>query len=73
MASRSGVLEDIIVSPSIKNNIIDSTMLWQKGDHVVDHLVTKFGIVFLKFDSLDELLSRAGEMQELIFPKVKPI
>lgn len=73
MASQSGVLEDIVVSPSIENNIIGSMMWWQQGDRVVDHLVAKFGIVFLKFDSLDELLTRSGVMHELIFPRVKPI
>lgn len=66
MASRPGVLDTIEIAPSIESNIIESVMWWRQGDKIKNHLATKFGIVFLKFDTLSELLIKSDEMQELI-------
>ena len=33
----------------------------------INHLVTKFGIVFLQFNSLSELLTKSDKMNELIY------
>ena len=71
MASRSGILDSVVIEPSIEKNIIDSMMWWTHGDKVENHLITKFGIVFLKFDSQDELLSQSKEMQRLICANIK--
>ena len=46
-------------------------MWWETADPVENHLVAKFGIVFLRFDSLDELVSKSGAMQNLIRANVK--
>ena len=70
MASESGVLDNITIDPSIENNIIDSMNWWSHGDWIDNYLVTKFGIVFLKFDSLDEMLDKSENMQKLIHANV---
>lgn len=70
MTSRTGTLKDIEIDPAIENNIVDSMMWWQAGDKVENYLVAKFGIVFLKFDSIDELLNKSDNMQDLIQAKV---
>ncbi|MDC1288184.1 ATP-grasp domain-containing protein [Gammaproteobacteria bacterium] len=71
MAAQSGILDRVVTDPSIAENIIDSMMWWKIGDPVENHLVTKFGIVFLKFGSLDELLNKSEAMQNLIRAEVK--
>ena len=72
MASRTGVLETIRFDPSIRNNVVDEMLWWQEGEEITDLLVAKFGIVFLKFNSQQELLARSDSMQELIQAVVKP-
>ena len=71
MASQAGVLESVEIDPAIEGNIIDRMMWWQPGDRIDNHLVAKFGIVFLKFASLNELLIKSEAMQNLIHARVK--
>ena len=71
MAAQSGILDSVVIDPSIAGNIIDSMMWWKSGDPVENHLVAKFGIVFLRFDSLDELSSKSRVMQNLIRANIK--
>lgn len=73
MTSRPGVLDSVVIDPLIEKNIIDSMMWWTPGDKVENHLISKFGIVFLKFDSQDELLSKSNEMQSFICANIKSI
>jgi hypothetical protein len=41
--------------------------MWGKpGDRVDDYLTAKFGIVFLRFDSAEEMRHREPQMPELI-------
>lgn len=69
MSNRPGKVNDIIFDQTIEKNIIDKFMWWEKGDQVSDILIAKFGIVFLKFDTEEEMLDKTERMQELI--KVK--
>ncbi len=70
MASKPGVLEDIEINHEVEGNIIESLMWWQPGDKIYNHLLSKFGIVFLKFNSLNELKYRSVEMPMLISAKI---
>ena len=73
MASRTGTLENVVIDPSIEKNIIDSVMWWDSGDKVDNYLAAKFGIAFLKFDSMDELLIKSEKMHEFIRTNIKPM
>ena len=53
MVPQSGILDSVVIDPSITGNIIDSMMWWKTGDPIENHLIAKFGVVFLKFESLD--------------------
>ncbi len=70
MSGRPGRLKDVIFDPSIKRNVIDRLMWWKVGDPVLDIMTSKFGIVFLKFDSQEEMLDKTERMQELIHVEV---
>ncbi len=71
MCSANGILEDISYDNSIKSNIIEQFLWWKKGDIVTDFLTAKFGIVFLKFQTKEEMLDKTEKMQELIQVKIK--
>ena len=66
MCSANGRVRDVIYDPSIRDNIVEKFMWWQKGDIVEDYMTAKMGIVFLSFASRDEMLSKTAAMQELI-------
>lgn len=70
MSAHSGKIKNIIFDAKIKKNIIDKLMWWKKGDQVIDVMTSKFGIVFLKFDSKDEMMDKTERMHDLIRVKI---
>jgi biotin carboxylase len=71
MADRNGMLSDIQFSTEIEHNIVDKVMFWEEGLCVDDYLTQKFGIVFMKFDSMDEMSEKSTNMQKYIKPIVE--
>jgi biotin carboxylase len=71
MSAKPGKVKNIVFDSSIKKNIIDQLMWWKKGDYVSDIMTSKFAIVFLKFDSMEEMLTKTEQMQELIYVEVE--
>jgi biotin carboxylase len=72
MADHNGVVRDIQFSPKIVSNIIGKDMFWERGARVNDYLTQKFGIVFMKFNSMDEMLERSANMHKYIRPIIEP-
>jgi hypothetical protein len=70
MTSQNGILKNISISPSVESNIIDQLIWWQKGEQVRDFLTHKFGIVFLQFSSVEEMLHKTEAMQNLIYAEM---
>ncbi|MCM8796077.1 MAG: ATP-grasp domain-containing protein [Candidatus Omnitrophica bacterium] len=66
MSEKPGKLKEIIFDHSIERNIIEKFLWYRPGDIIEDYLTAKFGIVFLKFDSMEEMLYKSERMQELI-------
>ena len=66
MSARSGKVKNIVFDKSIARNVIDQFMWWKKGDLVTDVMTSKFGIIFLRFDSKDEMMVKTERMHELI-------
>lgn len=71
MASSAGRLKDIVIDAKIERHIIESLWWWKPGDWVDDVRTTKFGIVFLKFDSPNEMLEMEERMHLLIRPEIE--
>ncbi len=71
MSDRPGRVKNVIFDACIERNVIDQLMWWKAGDSVVDVMTSKFGIVFLKFDSKEEMLDKTERMQELIHVEVE--
>ena len=70
MAGQAGFLREIVIDSEIEKNIIDQLMWWKPGDRIDNYLIAKFGIVFLKFDSMEEMLCKTDNMQTLIHANV---
>ncbi|NIT61756.1 MAG: hypothetical protein GWN00_37825, partial [Aliifodinibius sp.] len=51
---------------SIEHQIIDKFMWGGVGDQVDNILTSKFGIVFLRFSSQEEMIEKTEQMQQLI-------
>jgi len=66
MSATPGKVKDIIFDADIEKHIIDQFMWWKKGDPVSDVMASKFGIVFLKFESQEEMLDKTVRLNELI-------
>jgi hypothetical protein len=65
MADKNGILDDVIVSPEIKENIFDELVWWHKDDIVADYMQQKFGIFMLRYDSEKEMLEKTGRITDL--------
>jgi len=66
MTSRAGVVRGLVIDPAVQGDIIEQFMWWKAGDRVDDFLTHKFGIVFLRFNSMGEMLRKTDDMQNLI-------
>ncbi len=66
MPPRNGYIKGVTIDPSVEGNIIDQFMWWKKGDCVENFLTHKLGIVFLKFDTMEEMIEKTERMHELI-------
>ena len=66
MSSNVGEVNNIIFDNTIKQNIIDKFMCNSPSDNIRNEPISKLGIIFLKFSSMDELLDNSKKMNELI-------
>ncbi len=71
MSAHPGRVRRVVFDASIERNVIDRLMWWEPGDPVSDVMTSKFGIVFLRFDSQKEMLDKTERMQELIRVEVE--
>jgi biotin carboxylase len=67
MTSKNGEIKQLHFDPSIKSNIVGKCMWWKVGDKVEDFMTHKLGIVFMQFNSKEEMLEKTNRMQSLIW------
>ena len=66
MTWRNGEVRDLTIDPAVQSNIIDQYTWWKPGDKVNEFLIQKFGIIFLRFNSMSDMLQKTNNMQNLI-------
>ncbi len=66
MTDQNGQIQDLVIDPLIKENIIETFMWWQKGDEIVDFMTYKAGIILLKYDTCEEMDEKNAKLHELI-------
>ena len=57
---------DVIFDNTIEQNVIDKFMCNIPSDNIRNEPISKLGIIFFKFSSMDELLEKSKKMNELI-------
>ncbi|MCA9003644.1 MAG: ATP-grasp domain-containing protein [Planctomycetaceae bacterium] len=71
MPYQNGIIKNVTVSPEIDHHIIDQMLWWKPGEQIDNHLIQKQGIVFLRFNTLDEMLSKTDRLPDLIHVEMK--
>jgi biotin carboxylase len=66
MSSKNGVVKDVLIDNCIKNNIYDSLIWWKKNDLIENHLIHKLGVVLLEYQSMDEMIKKTAQLNEMI-------
>lgn len=70
MASGNGEIESLYIDESIEKNIIDNYLWIDEYDKVDDFVYQKFGLIFLKYNTLDEMEEKTKKINSLIYVKV---
>ena len=60
-----GIVRDVTFAPEIEKNIVEKFLWYKPGDVVADKLTYKAGIVFFKFDTLEEMADKTARMTDL--------
>jgi biotin carboxylase len=66
MGKRNGIINDVIYDESIQKNIIDKFLWWEKGDNIKHFMTYKAGIIFLKYDSEEDMKLKTLHINDLI-------
>ena len=66
MADREGIVKNVEFSDAIQRNIIEKFMWFKPGEQITDKMYYKAGIVFLRFETLEEMQQKTAEMTKLI-------
>lgn len=66
MASENGVIDHLFIDDTIKDNIIESFVWLDNYKQVDDFVYQKFGLVFLKYQTKDEMERKTSKINKLI-------
>jgi len=70
MSREVGEIAALEIDPTVRGKIVDQMLWWARGDVIQDVLTHKLGILFLRFDSQDEMLDLTERMQDLVRPRM---
>ncbi|MBQ8311251.1 MAG: ATP-grasp domain-containing protein [Clostridia bacterium] len=67
-SDRDGIFEDVFISPELAQNIVKKCIYKKPGDRVeyFDNASKALGIVFMKFDSQEEMMKKLEHINSLI-------
>lgn len=66
MGDRNGTVKDVEISEELKENIFDKLLWYKRGFQIENYLKDKLGILFLKFGTEAEMLSKINRITELV-------
>jgi biotin carboxylase len=66
MSERSGKIKTVTIDDSIRKHIYDEIFWWKTGDEIHDFLTQKAGILFLRFDTMEEMLDITSQLTRLV-------
>ena len=71
MTNRTGVVAGVDFADEIQQNIVEKFMWYKVGEEVADPMYYKAGIVFMQFDSVEEMTEKTAKMSEYIKVRFK--
>ncbi|PWJ63047.1 MULTISPECIES: acetyl-CoA carboxylase biotin carboxylase subunit family protein [unclassified Fibrobacter] len=71
MANHTGIVDGVDFAPEIQKNMVEKFLWYKEGDVVSDFFYYKAGIVFLQFESVQEMRSKTANMNNLIRIRMK--
>ena len=71
MAFENGRIEDLYIDESIKGNIVNSYIWIDEYSKVDDFLYQKFGLVFLEYKTISDMIEKIKNIDNLIKVKIK--
>jgi biotin carboxylase len=71
MASKNGIVKNVFIDNEIKGNIVDEFMMWKKGDHINNYLSQKLGVIFLRFNSKEEMYNKIEMISKLVSVEIE--
>lgn len=66
MPEHSGRALDVVFSDEIEVNIVEKFLWYKMGELVEDPMCYKAGVVFMRFDSVEEMRSKTERMNQLV-------
>lgn len=66
MGDKNGKVKDIYFSPEIQKNIYKSFLWWKPDYEITNYMVDKLGILFLEYETEDEMLDKSNRITDLI-------
>lgn len=66
MGHKNGIVKDVRISPVIQSNIYRSFLWWKPGMEIRDYLTEKLGILFMEYDSEEDMLEKIQHIADYI-------
>jgi biotin carboxylase len=66
MPDRAGRVVSVDLDPGLRRQIIDEMLWWKPDDLVEDPLTHKFGIVFVRYGSMSEMLDKSERLHQFM-------
>ena len=66
MSPKNGIVKDVLIDNSIKNNIYKDLSWWKKNDVINNFMIQKLGVLFLEYKSMEEMLQKTSKINEMV-------
>ena len=72
MGFSAGRLRGVNIDSTIEEKIVERMVWWNTGDQVLDPAVHKFGIVFMKFENIEQMMGSIDNFPRLLNAEMVP-
>lgn len=70
MSRKPGRIAGLEIDPVVRGKIVEEMLWWKPGDVIEDVLTHKLGILFFRFEGMEDMLELTERMQDLVRPVV---
>lgn len=66
MGDKNGIVKDVKIYEELKENIYNELIWWKPKDEITNFMVDKLGILFLKYKTREEMISKTERITKLV-------